>query len=365
MAMAKKLNIDDLRLNYDPEKPQKRFKDANVEAALIKQPSGRLPKTVPWPAATKPKATLLKPAPAASDDLSRFAGYDAVVVTYTSAEAAALAALFTPNNPVSTWYEYRHDIAAYIPLVTGGMAPFKDKSSDMKRYYHSLGLYFPCTIGSAKVLLFKSGLHLDYDGPATPFQKLIDELATTIKPKVFITTGTGGGIGKDVVLGDVVIAPETVFDCATQFKNKPWKNGKYPTTPLPQKVLDLITPALTEVNAAHVTGGRKTPKIWSSPGDYIVTTDFFGFDDSTDKYKLEGLGLVCDMGDAMVGNVMQQHKNIKWFAVRNISDPQIANPTNDIEAAKKEAGQIYTKYGPFTTAASVICTWAIICATVN
>jgi hypothetical protein len=34
-----------------------------------------------------------------------------------------------------------------------------------------------------------------------------------------------------------------------------------------------------------------------------------------------------------------------------------------MEAANKEAGQIYTKYGPFTTAGSAIATWAVLDAT--
>jgi hypothetical protein len=173
-AMLHHLNVEDLRLNYDPESPQKRFKEAGVEAAFLSE-SERLPGMVPWPAATKPTPAPLHPAPAASDDLSKFKGYDAVVVTWTAAEAAALAALFTPGFPVSQWYEYRHNVQSYIPLVTGGMAPFNDKSADMTRYYQSLGLYFPCRIGKARVLLMKSGLHLDYDGPACPLRKMITE----------------------------------------------------------------------------------------------------------------------------------------------------------------------------------------------
>ena len=88
--------------------------------------------------------------------------------------------------------------------------------------------------------------------------------------------------------------------------------------------------------------------------------DFFGFDDSTNHYKLQGLGQACDMGDAMVGNAFQQFPKVKWHAIRNASDPQIPNPSNNIEEAKQEAGKIYAAYGAFTTAASVIATWAVI-----
>jgi len=92
----------------------------------------------------------------------------------------------------------------------------------------------------------------------------------------------------------------------------------------------------------------------------IVTTDFFGFDDSTDYYKLQGLGQACEMGDAMVGQTLAQLPAIKWYAIRNASDPQIPNPTNNISQAKKQAEQIYAQYGGLTTAASVIASWAVV-----
>ena len=353
------LDVDDLRLNYDPEAPQARFKAAGVEAAFLSE-SDRLPSAVPWPQATKPTPKPLHPAPAESDDLSKFKGYDAVVVTWTSAEAATLAALLTPGVKVSQWYEYRHNVQSYIPLVTGDMAPFNDKTPDMARYYHSLGLYFPCVIGKARVLLMKSGLHLDYDGPAYPLRKMITEVVQAVQPKLFITTGTGGGIGKEVALGDVVIAGHTKFHCVTQFKSQPWASASYKTSPIPAGAIAAITPALTKVNASRIPGAHAVPKLWDTAQDAIVTTDFFGFDDSTDYYKLQGLGQACDMGDAMVGNALLQFPDVKWHAIRNASDPQIPNPAGNIEQAKQEAGKIYSQYGAFTTAASVIATWAVI-----
>jgi nucleoside phosphorylase len=358
-------SIDDLILNYDPEFPAERFREAGLPAAL-KSTTGRLPGPVPWPHGHAPTAAPLPQSPAESDDLTRFRGYDAVVVTWTAAEAAALGALFTPDYLPARWYEYRHNVADYIPLVTGARAPFKDGAADMARYYHSLGLYFPCTIGGARVLLFKSGLHLDYDGPATPVRRLMIEIAQAVAPKVFITTGTGGAIGRDVLLGDVVIAAQTRFDCTKQFKKEPWAQASYPTSALPAGALAAITPDLTRVNASRIPGAHPQPKVWT--GDQqatVVTTDLFAFDDSTDFYKLQGLGRACDMGDAMVGNAMQACPGIDWYAIRNASDPQIANPNGDIKAAEKKAGQIYAEWGPFTTAASAITSWAIIDARFN
>lgn len=184
-------------------------------------------------------------------------------MTYTSAEAAALAALFTPNYRVSTWYEYRHGIAAYIPIVTGHKAPFNSTDPQDKRYYHSLGLYFPCVIGKLKVLLIKSGLHMDYDGIGAggviPFYKMVSEVVQTIKPKIFITTGTGGAIGSDVKLGDVIVAASTRFDCTGQFKSQSWAKESYNTSPLPSSALQLITPSLTKTNAQRISNATPIP----------------------------------------------------------------------------------------------------------
>jgi nucleoside phosphorylase len=363
--MQSNYSVDDLILNYDPEHPQERFRQAGLEAAM-KSSTGRLPGPVPWPQGHAPTAAPLAQPPAESDDLSRFRGYDAVVVTWTAAEAAALAALFTPDFLPSRWYEYRHNVADYIPLVTGARAPFNDRAADMARYFHSMGLYMPCTIGGARVLLFKSGLHPAYDGPATPLRKLMIEIAQTVQPKVMITTGTGGAIGADVLLGDVVVAAQTRFDCTKQFKNEPWAQASYQASALPAGALAAITPDLTRVNASRIPGARPEPKIWNTDQQAtVVTTDFFAFDDSTDFYKLQGLGRACDMGDSMVGHAMQDCPGVDWYAVRNASDPQIANPDGDINAANHKAGQIYAEWGAFTTAASAIASWAIIDARFN
>jgi len=365
-------HLADLILNYDPENPQQRFKaDAPDLTAL--PASDRLPVPPPWPKGKGPQAVPLHPAPSDKASLVGIAGWDrvdAVVVTWTAAEAAALAAMFTPDYLPSQWYEYRHGVEEYIPLVTGGDAPFNSTEADMSRFYHSLGLYFPCRINGRNVLLMKSGLHLDYDGPKVPVRKLITELAQTLKPNLFITTGTGGGINGTIdgavsvtELGDVVVGAAAAFDCQKQFKNAPWLPADpIATSPLSARAAALMTPALLSVNAGRVTGGRPVPKIWKDAN--IVTTDFFAFSDSLNTYGLEGKGRACDMGDAMVGLALETARasvpDILWHAIRNASDPQITVTNGDIAAAEKLAGDIYLKYGPFTTAASAIATWAVI-----
>jgi nucleoside phosphorylase len=199
---------------------------------------------------------------------------------------------------------------------------------------------------------------------------MLTDMINTVNPKLFITTGTGGGIGAEVKLGDVIIAGETVFDCRYQFASQSWAKADYSTTPITAEALSLMTPDLLKVNAEKIATatpipGLSLPKIWSGNTAKIVTTDKFAFDTSSNNpFQLHGLGQACDMGDAMVGQVMQQFKKVPWYAIRNASDPQIPDPAGvTYEQADKEAGDIYKAYGPFTTAASVIASWAVICAT--
>ena len=355
--MPNGVDIDDIILNFDPADPHRRFLTVGLDIA---PPTAALPQQVPWPAGAAPQRAPLHRAPAATDSLARFHGYDAVVVTWTAAEASAMASLFTPGHPISAWYEYRHNIAAYIPLVTGARAPFNSRQPEMARYYHSLGLYFPCTIGAARVLLFKSGLHLDYDGPAVPVRRLMGEIARAVAPKVFITTGTGGGIGADVRLGDVVIPGAVRFDCAAQFRDEPWAAAAYEPSALPPGALGAMTPALTGVNAGRIPYARSVPRFFSAASDAVVTTDRFAFDNSTNHYGLKDLGRACDMGDAMVADAVHGIPGLAWYSIRNACDPQIANPAGDMTEAAREAASIYTRYGGLTTAASLIATWAII-----
>ena len=92
--MARVLDIDDLILNYDPESPPPRFAHLGLDA-MTASFDERLPRPVPWPH-SPPTAVPLSPPPRETDSLARFAGYDAVVMTWTAAEAAALAAIPRP-----------------------------------------------------------------------------------------------------------------------------------------------------------------------------------------------------------------------------------------------------------------------------
>jgi nucleoside phosphorylase len=333
--------------------------DPRVGRAL--KSSIKNPVNVPWPSKWEPKPKRLNPAPTTSAPLPKA---DVLVVTWTSGEARTMGQLFA-GQQLEDWYEYRNNVASFLPIVTGSQAPFNDSSSYNSRYYHVLGLYCMVDVDGISVLVLKSGLHPAYDGPDVPVVELWKQLIAQVAPKLLITTGTGGGIGSDVKLGDVNIASGARFDCTGQFKDKPWAHAEYACSSLNESAIEaLATPDLLKPNGDHlITPG--IPRLIF--GSDIVTTDTFAFDDSTDFFHLQGLGKCCDMEDATLGLALSQMSGElpQWVSIRNASDPQIQNTDGNLKKAKQDAENIYEDYQEVTTAGSVVATWATIVATLG
>jgi hypothetical protein len=317
--------------------------------------SARTP--IPWPSGKDPKPQPLVPMPDPNAPLGQ---YDYLVVTWTVEEAKCLADTLTPGNPSKTaWYPYTHNFTTdFVPIIRPGAPSVQDS--------HRLGSYFPTVIAGKRVLCFKSELHLSQDGPTMPIAKLWQQLIAEVQPKLVITTGTAGGIGSAIELGDVVVSPSVRFDCQTTFKNMPFHDSVYPCSKLKTTSL-AAAQKLFAANQGQLPPASRPPRVFTQPAagvtiTDIVTTDFFAFDDSTDHYGLQGLGAAVEMGDAVLGLVVQQlgSKAPKWAAVRNASDPQIdATGLTPREVAAK-AAQIYERYGYWTTIPSAITCWALI-----
>jgi nucleoside phosphorylase len=343
-------------INFDPERPQAQFFATATEAMLAAQQM--VPAVpVPWPAKWSPRPDPLAAAPAEDAPLPR---RDVLIVTWTVGEARTLAKLLTGDN-YDDWYQYRHNLDTFVPKVTGPRAPFNTKK--LVRYYHSLGLYFPARIGNVPVLAYKSGLHMAYDGPAIPVVDLWKQIIAEVQPKVVITTGTGGGIGSDVLLGDVVIAAATRFHLTgSVMGSKPFHDTSYPTSQVDiAAVRSLVTQDLLKPNGDRLQDPRIPMMIYpDADAANIVSTNGFAFDDSTNYFKLQGLGKCCDMGDATLGLAVGTGNGISWHAIRNASDPQILNSNNDISSAAATAKTIYGQYQLVTTAGSVVASWAVV-----
>ena len=68
---------------------------------------------------------------------------------------------------------------------------------------------------------------------------------------------------------------------------------------------------LFKSNGPHLPPAARPPKIFTQPvagvkDTQIVTTDFFAFDDTSDAFNLEALGLAVEMGDAVLGLVIKK-----------------------------------------------------------
>jgi nucleoside phosphorylase len=317
------------------------------------------PVNVPWPTKWWPK-----PAKIVTSADAPLPKADALVVTWTSGEARTMGQLFA-SQQLEDWNEYRNNVAAFIPKVTGPQAPFNDSSKSNERYYHTLGLYCVVEIDGISIVVVKSGLHPAYDGPDVPVVDLWKQMIAQVQPRLLITTGTGGGIGSDVLLGDVIVASNARFDCTGEFKNKPWAKSLYVCSEFDRAAISsLATEDLLKPNGSKLMTPRVPRLIF---GSNIVTTDTFAFDDSTDHFGLQGLGACCDMEDATLGLALSEMSGEvpQWVSIRNASDPQIHNPSGDMKKAKQEAETIYEDYQEITTAGSVVATWATIVATLG
>ena len=322
---------------------------AGAMAAVTRSP-------IPWPQGTAPTPQPMSQAPSSSAKLPQC---DYVVVTWTVEEARCLADVLTPGFPSKTaWYPYAHLFdSEYASIIRHG-AP----ASMSKR----LGSYFLTSIAGKKVLCMKSELHMSQDGPKLPIAKLWKQIITETSCKLIITTGTAGGIGAGLELGDVVVGTDVRFDCLKSFKNSPFHDSVYKTSKLKHTSYSEAE-KLFAANSAHLPIAPRLPQIYNkaiAPTKIpdVVTTDFFAFDDSSNTFGLQSLGAAVEMGDAVLGMVIDEmgSKAPLWAAIRNASDPQIDNTGMTLKEAADKAGQIYEKFGYWTTIPSAITCWATV-----
>jgi uridine phosphorylase len=165
---------------------------------------------------------------------------------------------------------------------------------------------------------------MSQDGPQLPNIDVWRQIVLEVRPKLVITTGTAGGIGKQFEVGDVIVSPVVRFDCTAKFKKKPFARSHFASS-APKATHFATARSLFKANAAQLPKeNRRLPKIIRVPvkglGSSVVTTDFFGFDTSNDHYKLQGLGDVCEMGDAILGLVASDmgESAPRWLAIRNV-----------------------------------------------
>jgi hypothetical protein len=310
---------------------------------------------VPWPKGLAPK-TGKTPSGSTSSPLPKA---DVLVVTWTVDEGHALSRVLTPGKDSRNDYRsYTHNFASISKRMRRGCPALMAKR---------LGAYWTTKIDAKSVVVFKSDSHMSQDGPKLPNIDLWKQIIGEVQPKLVITTGTAGGIGKQFQVGDVVLSPIVRFDCTSKFKSEPFHSAHYSSVAPKTKYL-ATAKKLFRANASQLPkDNTRPPEIVlvapSALASSVVTTDFFGFDTSDNHYHLRGLGDVSEMGDAVLGLVASGMGDTapRWVAVRNVSDPQI-KADGTIKQQAMIAAQIYKGFGRWSSVCSAIVCWALIAA---
>ena len=315
---------------------------------------------IPWPKSLAPKTD----ARARKGPAGALPKADVLVVTWTVDEGHALSRVLTPGKDSRNDYlSYKHNFGTIRKKLRKGCPALQAGR---------LGAYWTTTIGTKKVVVFKSDSHMSQDtkkaptgNETLPNEDVWLQIIQETQPKLVITTGTAGGIGKTCEVGDVVVSPIIRFDCQNWLKKEPYHAATYkdgaPVTNYFAKAKTLF-----KANSGQLPKDNgRPPKIIraTSARAAVVTTDFFGFDTSDDHYGLQGLGAVSEMGDAILGLVGQRMGKSAppWIAVRNVSDPQIKSE-GTLRQQAQTAAQIYKGYGRWSTVCSAIVCWALIAA---
>ena len=271
------------RIMYDPK--------AAMDAAALHHPNKLVP--IPFPAACVPepqtaRVNYLMPG-------SALPKADGVIVTWTVAEKEALFDVLTPTAPE---YTYAHLFDTFAPDLTG-RSPAKEAGC--------LGTYRIAGCAGKTYLLFHSNLHVSTDGPKLPLQSLFNQIIDETNCERIITTGTAGGIGANVQLGDVTVARQCHFNCQHEFKNASFANDFYSTTLTLPKTLDInLLNSMLAANWSMLVPEVTRPWRFDALSD-IETTDFFAFDTSDDHFGLRAYdpqATAVEMDDAVLGMVI-------------------------------------------------------------
>jgi hypothetical protein len=311
---------------------------------------------IDWPKGLAPK-TGAAPAGPSDAPLPRA---DVLVVTWTVDEGHALSRVLTPGKDSRNDYlSYTHNYAAIAAKMRAGCPAIEAKR---------LGAYWTTAIGGKQVVVFKSDSHMSQDGPQLPNIDVWRQIIAEVQPKLVLTTGTAGGIGAQCEVGDVVVSPIVRFDCTAKFKKEPFHDAHY-TSRAADSSLFSTAKTLFKANSGQLPKDNTRPpqivKVSTKAlASCVLTTDFFGFDTSDDHYKLQGLGDVSEMGDAVLGLVASElgAGAPRWLAVRNVSDPQIKADGMTLKQQAAFAAQIYKGFGRWSSVCSAIVCWALIAA---
>jgi nucleoside phosphorylase len=328
--------------------------DPSIRARLAYDPGSQLESLlpIPWPDGLQPTpATVADGRTGPNDPLPQA---DVLILTYTVAEARALADVLTPGVQSTGWNAYARnwsEFEAHLPPD----APARAKQQ--------MASYWPTKIGATKVLCAKSELHPATDGPTLPIANLWLQMIEDAKPALVITTGTAGGIGSNIVEGDVLVSATVHWDCTGTLKEQPYANQVFSGPAFSAGPhLGLAQSTLIPVNAGRLRPTASRDPIILTSGR-VITCDSFLFDDAEDTYGLRAYDPAAQMEEmddgALPVALSRTNSSLPWLSVRCASDPQ-APKMATIEDEKHWAEAIYQRLGYWAAVGSVITCWAIV-----
>jgi hypothetical protein len=168
---------------------------------------------IPWPKGLAPTPAAHAPGSGGGP----LPQADVLAVTWTMDEGHALSRVLTPGKDSNTDYvPYTHNFATLSRQMSKGSPVVEAKR---------LGKFWTTTIGATKLVVFKSDSHLSQDTdkhfPADgqlPNAELWKQIIGEVQPKLVLTTGTAGGIGKQFEVGDVIVSSVVRFDSQNWLK---------------------------------------------------------------------------------------------------------------------------------------------------
>lgn len=308
---------------------------------------------------------------------------DVVVITWTRNEWRALHHVFngdSGNGWDTSWYPYRRDLQTLFSdlwvnrLVSARNDARMLGSPSIERSVERWGSWHLSKVGSTSILIIRSELHLNSDGPTLPLLRFVQQLLEDCQPKLIISTGTSGGVDKSHVLGDVVISPAARFRltdefASASFNRKIYSSGYHPNEALIDKADELllkvpevsVLPPTTqfESDTAIEEGEVRKPKLILEDRP-ILTTDYFEFGTTDPLNDLSRYGCCVEMGDAAVGMAIEESgQDVPYLFIRSISDPVLNHELpRDLQVAWAVA--TYRLRGLWTSFNGALATWACI-----
>jgi nucleoside phosphorylase len=276
------------------------------------------------------------------------------MVTWTVDEGHALSRVLTPGlDSRDDWRPYTKNFDALSRLMQPDAPALQ---------VGRLGSYWTTSIGGKPVTLFKSDSHLSQDGPKFANALVWKQIIEDTRPRLVITTGTGGGVDPGFQVGDVIVSRFATFDCQRSFEQ--YNGDSYAALADPPSARFATATALFAANAGFLPKDNPRPPqivTAAAPSSGILTTDFFCFATTDNYYGLQGKAGLVEMGDAVLGMVCRQlaASAPNWCVVRNVSNPEISSQGLSVDRQAALSADIYKAYGRWSSVCSAIVCWAI------